>query len=131
MPSALKLDRLDHFALYVSDLAAAERFYTQVLGMTLVSRLGEMTLVECGGLNIGLVSRPELAPRDSDVIADPLARAHHAFLVSSEQFAAARAALESAGVPVHGPVDWGDHDCLYFLDPDGNLLEIVTPPGKA
>ena len=131
MPSALKLERLDHLALYVSDLAAAERFYTQVLGMTLVSRLGEMTLVECGGLNIGLVSKPELPPRDLDLIEAPLARAHHAFLVSSAQFAAARAALESAGVPVHGPVDWGDHDCLYFLDPDGNLLEIVTPPGKA
>ncbi len=131
MPSALKLDRLDHFALYVSDLAAAERFYTQVLGMTLVSRLGEMTLVECGGLNIGLVSRPEQVPRDPDLIEHPLARAHHAFLVSSDQFAAARAALESAGAPVHGPVDWGDHECLYFLDPDGNLLEIVTPPGSA
>jgi 1,4-alpha-glucan branching enzyme len=21
--------------------------------------------------------------------------------------------------------DWGDHDCVYFLDPDGNLLELV------
>jgi hypothetical protein len=24
------------------------------------------------------------------------------------------------------PIDWGDHDCLYFLDVDGNLLEVVT-----
>jgi extradiol dioxygenase family protein len=23
------------------------------------------------------------------------------------------------------PIDWGDHECLYFLDPDGNLLELV------
>jgi len=29
------------------------------------------------------------------------------------------------GVPHHAPIDWGDHDCLYFVDPDGNLLELV------
>ena len=124
----MRLARLDHFALYVSDLPAAERFYTDVLGMRLVSRRGDMTLVECGGMNIGLVRRPDLAPRDSSVIDDPLGRAHHAFMVEAEQFAAARRSLEQAGAPTHGPVDWGDHECFYFLDPDGNLLEIVTPP---
>ena len=124
----LRLERLDHFALHVSDLAAAERFYVEVLGMRLVDHLGDMTLVECGGTSIGLVRRPDLAPRDAGIIDSPLARAHHAFLVSEEQFAGARAALEAAGAPVHGPVSWGDHRCLYFLDPDGNLLEIVTPP---
>jgi catechol 2,3-dioxygenase-like lactoylglutathione lyase family enzyme len=124
----LHLERLDHLALHVSDLAAAERFYVGVLGMHLVERLGEMTLVECGESRIGLVRRPDLAPRDPGVIEDPLSRAHHAFLVSEEQFGTARETLQAAGAPVHGPVSWGDHRCLYFLDPDGNLLEIVTPP---
>lgn len=120
--------KLDHIALYVRDLAVAERFYTQVLGMKLVDRLGDMTLVECSGINVGLVRRPELAPAERAVIGDPLARAHHAFLVDAAEFAAARSTLEKAGAPVHGPVSWGDHECFYFLDPDGNLLEIVTPP---
>jgi len=29
------------------------------------------------------------------------------------------------GIPHHAPIDWGDHECVYFLDPDGNLLELV------
>jgi extradiol dioxygenase family protein len=29
-------------------------------------------------------------------------------------------------VPFHAAIDWGDHECLYFLDPDGNLLELVA-----
>jgi catechol 2,3-dioxygenase-like lactoylglutathione lyase family enzyme len=123
----VRLSRLDHLAIYVSDLSSAERFYTNVLGMRLRDRLGDMTLVDCGGINIGLIKRPELAPRDSSIIQNPLARAHHAFLVERENFAAARRALEAIGVPTHGPVNWGDHECFYFLDPDGNLLEIVTP----
>ena len=125
----LHLRRLDHFALYVSELATAEHFYIEVLGMRLVDRLGDMTLVECGGTNIGLIRRPELARGDTSIIQNPLARAHHAFLVDAENFLAARKALEVAGMRTHGPVDWGDHECFYFLDPDGNLLEIVTPPG--
>jgi len=124
----MRLTRLDHFAIHVSDLQAAEEFYTTVLGMRLVDHLGDMTLVECGGMNIGLVRRPDLAPGDSGVIDEPLGRAHHAFLVEEKEFASAREALAAAGVPTHGPVSWGDHDCFYFLDPDGNLLEIVTPP---
>ncbi len=123
----MRLSRVDHFALYVADLGAAEAFYTGVLGLRLVERLGDMTLVECGGTNIGLVRRPELAPRDRAAIHDPLARAHHAFLVEAGALQEARDRLEAAGTPTHGPVSWGDHDCLYFLDPDGNLLELVTP----
>lgn len=126
----LRLRRLDHFAIYVSDLATAERFYTEELGMRLVDRLGDMTLVECGGTNIGLIRRPALAPGDPSIIQDPRGRAHHAFLVEATDFLAARKALEAAGIRTHGPVNWGDHECFYFLDPDGNLLEIVTPPGS-
>ena len=120
--------KLDHFALYVRDLAASEQFYTQVLGMRLVDRLGDMTLVECAGINLGLILRPEMAPAERTAIGDPLARAHHAFLVDAAGFAEAQTKLEESGAPTHGPVSWGDHECFYFLDPDGNLLEIVTPP---
>ena len=125
---SLHLHRLDHLAIHVSDLATAEHFYTEVLGMRLVDRLGDMTLVECGGTNIGLIRRPELAPGDQSIIQNPLSRAHHAFLVEPQDFSAARQALEAAGIRTHGPVSWGDHECFYFLDPDCNLLEIVTPP---
>ena len=126
----IHLSRIDHFAIYVTDLPKAERFYTGILGMRLVDRLGDTTLVECGGTNIGLIRRPELAPGDPNIINNPLARAHHAFLVEAEDFTSAQKALEAAGAATHGPVDWGDHECFYFLDPDGNLLEIVTPQGS-
>jgi extradiol dioxygenase family protein len=37
----------------------------------------------------------------------------------------ARDLFVDRGIPYHAPIDWGDHHCLYFLDPDGNLLELV------
>ncbi|HZP46797.1 MAG TPA: VOC family protein [Candidatus Binataceae bacterium] len=124
----MKLAGLDHFGLEVSDLARAEQFYTEVLGLVVVARFGDQVLLGCGGQNLALfrVSRPSLTPAERRArIEHPLGRGHHAFRVNQEDFATAAARLERAGVETAAPIDWGDHDCRYFLDPDGNLLEIV------
>ena len=124
----MKLERLDHFGLEVCDLRRAERFYTAVLGFTVVNRFGDQVLMECGGQNLALfgVRRPSLSGQErAALINHPLGKAHHAFKVMGEDFALARQALAEAGVESAPPIDWGDHDCIYFLDPDGNLLELV------
>ncbi len=125
----MKLERLDHFGLEVGDLARAEKFYTEVLGLGVVARLGDQVLLDCGGQNLALfgVARAPLSAQERSArIAHPLGRGHHAFRVSAADFAAARDRLAAAGVETARPLDWGDHDCLYFLDLDGNLLEIVS-----
>ena|SRR5436309_2390206 len=124
----IRLKRLDHFAIHVSDVERAERFYTELLGMQRVMRLPDQTLLRVGDQNIGLMVGKNLPALDLTVLENPLGKSHHAFQVEDPEFDGARAALEAAGVPVSKPVDWGDHRCFYFLDPDGNLLEIVTPP---
>ena len=125
----MKLEQLDHFGIEVNQLAVAERFYTEVLGLTVVAHLGDQTLLQCGTQNLALfqVTRAPLAPeRRRERIAHPLGRGHHAFRVSRADFESARERLTQAGVESARPIDWGDHDCMYFLDPDGNLLEIVS-----
>jgi catechol 2,3-dioxygenase-like lactoylglutathione lyase family enzyme len=124
----MQLQRLDHFGLEVADLERAERFYTEVLGLTIVARLGDQVLLQCGDQNLALfrVARPPLDPAARrDCIAHPLGKGHHAFRVCREDFTAAQDRLTAAGVEIAPTIDWGDHDCRYFLDPDGNLLEIV------
>lgn len=125
----MKLERLDHFGIEVRDLARAERFYTEVLGLSVVTRFGDQVLLDCGGQNLALfhVARPPMTPAERQVrISHPLGRGHHAFRVNRADFAAATERLGEAGVESARPIDWGDHDCLYFLDLDGNLLEIVS-----
>ncbi len=125
----MKLERLDHFGIEVNDLKRAERFYTEVLGLNVVTRFGEQVLLDCGGQNLALfqVARPPLLPAERQAkIANPLGKGHHAFRVSRADFVAARERLAEAGVESAHPIDWGDHDCVYFLDLDGNLLEIVS-----
>jgi catechol 2,3-dioxygenase-like lactoylglutathione lyase family enzyme len=125
----MKLEQLDHFGIEVNELASAERFYTEVLGLSVIAHLGDQTLLQCGPQNLALfeVKRPPLTPAQRrDRISHPLGQGHHAFRVNRTDFESARAKLAAAGVESAKPIDWGDHDCLYFLDPDGNLLEIVS-----
>ena len=125
----MKLQRLDHFGIEVTDLVRAERFYTEVLGLAIVAHLGHQTLLQCGDQNLALfqVTREALSPAERrNRIEHPLGRGHHAFRVSRPDFDSARDRLTRAGVECASPIDWGDHDCLYFLDPDGTLLEVVS-----
>ena len=125
--AAVQLLQLDHFGVDVSDLDRAERFYTEVLGLTVLQRFGHhQVLLQCGNLNLALFERRGMAPRVTDQIDNPLGKGHHAFQVSRTDWQTARVEFATRGVPTYGPIDWGDHDCLYFLDPDGNLLEIVA-----
>lgn len=121
----LQVRRLDHFGVDVADLARAERFYTGLLGMTVEMRLPDQVLLHYGDGNCALFLKPGRAPGDLEQIKNPLGKNHHAFEVSSEDFRRALELFRAQGVPHHAPIDWGDHDCLYFLDPDGNLLELV------
>ncbi len=124
----MKLERLDHFGIEVGDLDRAERFYTRVLGLTVVARFGDQILLRCGEQNLALfrVSRAPLTAAERQArISSPLGRGHHAFRVTHEDFTGAVEQLNEAGVEIAPVIDWGDHDCRYFLDPDGNLLEIV------
>ena len=125
----MKLKKLDHFGIEVRELERAERFYTEVLGLSVVGRFGDQVLMDCGGQNLALfqVKRPETTAEErAQTISNPLGRGHHAFLVEREDFLSAAERLKAAGAETSRRIDWGDHDCLYFLDPDGNLLEVVS-----
>lgn len=120
------LEHLDHFGIEVRDLATAEAFYGGILGLQVARRLGDQIIFDLAGSPLALFQRKDLPPPDLSRIEQPLGKGHHAFRVSADAFERARCLFAEAGVRHKGPVDWGDHNCLYFLDPDGNLLELVA-----
>jgi catechol 2,3-dioxygenase-like lactoylglutathione lyase family enzyme len=121
----IRVQRLDHFGVDVADLDRGERFYTEILGMTVEMRLPDQRLLSYGDGNCALFFKPHREPGGLDQVEDPFGKSHHAFEVSWEDLRAAIRLFEEKGIPYHAPIDWGDHHCLYFLDPDGNLLELV------
>ncbi len=128
--------RLDHFGIEVRDLPAAERFYTEILGMQVEMRLANQVLLRFQDTNLALFARPDKVPAGPEQIENPFGKGHHAFLVGHQDLHEAMRLFRERKIPHKGLIDWGDHDCLYFLDPDGNLLELVgyreeSPEGNA
>lgn len=79
----MQLLELDHCGLDVADLDRAEHFYTEVLGLMVIQRLGHhQVLLQCGNLTLALFQRRDLPPRVTDRIENPLGKGHHAFKVS-------------------------------------------------
>jgi catechol 2,3-dioxygenase-like lactoylglutathione lyase family enzyme len=117
-------------SLYVGDLAAAERFYAGVLGLTRHSRqAGRHVFFRCGRQMLLLfdpaASRHEggeLPPHGAD------GPGHAALAVAAADLDAWRLRLRERGVAIEREIDWpGGGRSLYFRDPAGNSLELATP----
>jgi lactoylglutathione lyase len=110
----------------VQDLARAEKFYREVLGLEVGLRdpRRPMLFLRAGG-SAGMVVLQEDRGRF------PLQ--HFAFTVEPSQVQPAAEALRLAGVKVEGPVlhDWMPARSLYFEDPDGHQLELCAPLAPA
>src|SRR5438045_2882354 len=105
----------NELALHVADPAAAEKFYTEVLGCVVFNRAPDCISLTNGALKLYLLRDP--APTHDAVIPS--------FSVTNR--AAALARLQSAGcvlVPI-GPHAPGDS---YVKDPHGILFDVVEAP---
>jgi catechol-2,3-dioxygenase len=124
----MKIVQVDHVGIEVSELKRAEQFYVGLLGMDIFMRLPDQLLLQCGPQRIALFENRARRPGGKEQLKDPRGKSHHAFLVSKDELWASVGLFTERGVPFHAPIDWGDHHCLYFLDPDENLLELVHQP---
>jgi catechol 2,3-dioxygenase-like lactoylglutathione lyase family enzyme len=121
-------------ALYVADTAASAAFYERTLGlrpMDVGERLASVSVAERHVLLLfkkGASRHPTvfdggtIPPNDAD------GQIHVAFAIPAEDFEAWQDRLTSLGVAVESVVKWqrGGRS-LYFRDPDGHNIELVTP----
>ena len=115
-----------HFSIPVSDLAAATKFYTDIVGMEHLRTIpGGLAFLDAGGTCVILVERsgPINPTRDDHN------GVHHAFVIDGAQYKSALDHLRANGVKVEfeedrqGGVVNGPR--AYFRDPDGTLLEYI------
>jgi catechol 2,3-dioxygenase-like lactoylglutathione lyase family enzyme len=124
------LDTVVETAVYASDLEAAEAFYGGVLGLQPVGREpGRHVFFRVGVGSLFLVFDPtttlqggELPPHGAT------GSGHFAFGIRPETLDDWRRHLAARGVVIEKEYTWprGGRS-LYFRDPAGNLVELITP----
>jgi catechol 2,3-dioxygenase-like lactoylglutathione lyase family enzyme len=122
--------RLDHVVIHVSDWTRSNAFYRDVLGAELIGedpdgparyRFGGQQLNTHGpGVDPHPVARVPVEPGNSDLC-----------FVWDDPIDAAVTHLEKRGVAIEeGPVArsgaQGDGTSVYFRDPDGSLVELIS-----
>jgi catechol 2,3-dioxygenase-like lactoylglutathione lyase family enzyme len=121
--------RIFETVLYAEDLAAAERFYQDALGLESLGRSALMVTLRCGGgvLLIFDPRRSGVAGRDVPSHATSGA-GHVAFPAKPEDLPAWREQLRRAGVSIEREIDWDEGGrSIYFRDPAGNSVELAPP----
>lgn len=114
----LKVIGIDHVVLHVRNLENAKRFYMDLLGFEIAHEGGGNSFLRCGSQVVALFER-----RESD-IAPGKEMNHMALRLAEGEYEEVKAVLEAAGVEVSGRP--GDPHCIYFDDPDGHRLQVLT-----
>jgi catechol 2,3-dioxygenase-like lactoylglutathione lyase family enzyme len=116
--------------IYVDDLGPAEAFYHDVLGLPVIGRAeGRHVFFRAGPAGVLLAFLPA-ACRAGDVLPGHGADGpgHFAFGVRAGSLPAWRRRLADHGVAVEKEIAWPHGGrSLYFRDPAGNSVEILTP----
>lgn len=119
-------------ALYVSDLPAAEKFYTEILGLISYSRLeGRHVFLRCGDRMVLLFDAEVTAvsaggPKDAPTHGAK-GEGHLAFVVKNSDIDCWKQHLTENGVEIEKEIHTRGGRSIYFRDPSQNCLEIASP----
>jgi len=116
--------------IYVGDLDRAEQFYRDALGLPLISRDADRhVFFRVGTANVLLLFNPTATIVGGNLPPHGATGAgHFAMGIRPEALPHWRQHLGACGVTIEQEVQWprGGHS-LYFRDPAGNLVELITP----
>ena len=129
-----RIRRVLETSLYVDDLARAEAFYHDVLGLDTLSSSERYVALDAGEATVLLLFRRG-ATRDGLEFSggripahDAHGPAHAALAVDEDDLPAWRRRLADREVAIESEVRWpSGGTSLYFRDPDGHSVEVVTP----
>jgi catechol 2,3-dioxygenase-like lactoylglutathione lyase family enzyme len=120
MNKTLEITGIDHVVLHVKDLARSKEFYTELLGMEVEHESSWQVFLRCGSQGVALFEA-----KDGAEVHRGDEMNHMALRLKTGEYEKVKAVLEEAGIQVSGRRD--DPRCIYFSDPDGHRLQLLTP----
>ena len=129
----MKITKIIETCIYSSDLDSMKRFYAGALGMPVVQEEEGKLVFLKAGKSMLLIFNQDRTSVDNDSLpthgaATPPASVHFAMEIQEDNYSDWKELLAKNGVVIEKEVDWkGAARSLYFRDPAGNLVELITP----
>ncbi|HEY2149140.1 MAG TPA: VOC family protein [Pirellulales bacterium] len=121
-------------AVYVDDVKRAATFYRRLFGFDTLLESERLVALSVAGKDVlllfkrGATSKPFATSGGVIPPHDGSGQTHFAFSIAKEVLPQWRERLESESVAIESTVNWdGGAESLYFRDPDGHLVELITP----
>jgi len=122
-------------ALSVADPKRSAVFYRRLFGFATLLESDRLIALEVSGAkNVlllfqrGVTSSPVQTPGGVIPAHGGIGQGHVTFAIDAAEIPAWRERLNEQGIALESTVTWdGGATSLYFRDPDGHLLELMTP----
>lgn len=125
MDQALELGPIGQIARSVADIAAAEAWYRDVLGLKHLYTFGKLAFFDCDGVRLFL-EEGEAASQPQSILYFRVPDIHAAHA----QLAERDAVFEGAPHMIHRHADGTEEWMAFFRDNEGRLLAIMSQVGS-
>ena len=131
----LKINKVVETCIYSSDLKNMKKFYVGILGLSIIQEEGDKLIFLKAGKSMLLIFDPLRTSINNDKLPThgamtPPSSIHLAMEIEEQEYQPCKELLARNGITIEKEVIWNSKTkSLYFRDPAGNLVELITPGG--
>jgi catechol-2,3-dioxygenase len=131
----LKINKVVETCIYSSDLKNMKKFYVGILGLPIIQEEGDKLIFLKAGKSMLLIFDPLRTSINNDKLPThgamtPPSSIHLAMEIEKQEYQPCKELLARNGITIEKEVIWNSKaKSLYFRDPAGNLVELITPGG--
>ena len=129
----MKINKVVETCIYSSNLKSMKKFYVGMLGLPLVQEENDKFIFLEAGKSMLLIFDPTRTSIDNDRLPahgaqTPPSSLHFAMEIEERDYQRWKELLANNKIAIEKELDWnGRARSLYFRDPAGNLVELITP----
>jgi catechol-2,3-dioxygenase len=129
----MNINKVIETCIYSFDLESMKRFYVDILGLLPIEEERDKLIFLKAGKSMLLIFNPARTSVDNNRLpthgtATPQSSIHFAMEIRDQDYSDWKELLVKNSISIEKEVDWESNaKSLYFRDPAGNLVELITP----
>ena len=131
----MKINKVVETCIYSSDLESMKKFYVGILGLSVIQEEEDKLIFLKAGKSVLLIFDPLRTSINNDKLPThgamtPPSSIHFAMEIEEQEYQPCKELLARNGIVIEKEIKWNSNTkSLYFRDPSGNLVELITRGG--